>query len=415
MAESDKKRKRAEDEDQGGGREKSPPKPVLSYARWWPEAGYYGCSDDKKLVSNLPDYLAYECRIFGDSEEKLKNLEETQAKDLKQITLRADDLSYGLTDYKEKLEERGKEAKENFDKLVKGLGIALANNLEVLHLREFNVGCADPIFKTGHELRRSERLGDFDIFACLADLYESGEVKQPCKLKEIILESSRLSASGFDRFMRAAKPPLRCFRTFDALIHGRNFEEVVKAIKDSIPNREQLHEFATNSSVGGNNPVGLLADAFPSLEVLQIPNIFGKANLENELKKFKYLVKSDTAVDDLLLRVSFHLEKGLCSLFATTDRHYDSHRGEGFCHLDDLENSAECMHAWKVGLGVTVEDINEFWLECGGTLDDEDYDSDPEEDYCSSCEEEEEGGGGLCIKGDGGDEEEAEEEEELLG
>jgi len=244
---------------------------------------------------------------------------------------------------------------------------SMVNRLAVLRVDNFD-GCGDPIFGTRREKRRCFRQSHRDLFVSLTGAFKGAA---GCRLKKLTLQGGFMSAESLMNFLKVAKPPLESFRCRGCLFHGRNFEPVVQALKSSIADPGELREFEMDAYVGGKDPFGLIADAFPNLRMLRCKRIYGKQGPKAALRRLPLLDKARCKLPkpSHKLRGNFALgENGMVYWFLTSDYHDDGYRGQGL-FWDELDNTCECMEEWAVGKGIDRMQVLKFMEECGIELD----------------------------------------------
>ncbi|CAE7750305.1 unnamed protein product [Symbiodinium sp. CCMP2592] len=259
------------------------------------------------------------------------------------------------------------EVPERHAAILRAVSESLMNRLVVLRVDNFP-GSGDPVFGTKHELRRSFRAPDF--FGKLTSGFKGTSGSgSPC-LKKLTLQGGFHSASSLCNFLQVVKPQLESFRCRGCLFHGRNFEMLVKALSAS---RSSLLEFETDAAIGGEDPIGLLADSFPNLRILRVKYMFGKADQLQALSRLTQLRRKQCVLpkDDFRLsgRPAVDAERGIVYWCISSEHHDDDYRGEGLW-WDELGNTMECMEQWAVGKGVTKEKCLDFMKDCGIELDD---------------------------------------------
>jgi len=244
--------------------------------------------------------------------------------------------------------------------MMDAIATAMASKLIVLRLDDFP-GRGDPVFGTRREIRMSAQAAAHDLFGCLAMAFRSGG---NCALKRLTLQSGFMSAEALIHFLGAAKPSLESFRARGCLFHGRNYRPLVAALQKCSPG---LVEFETDAYIGGSDPLGVLADAFPKLQMLRVSRMYGEVPQGEALKRMKCLRRDlcKFAREDQALYGNFAIsENGHVTMFLTSEHHDDNYRGEGLW-WDELENLAECAEQWTVGRGVTEDMLRDFMEECG--------------------------------------------------
>eukprot|EP00416_Gambierdiscus_australes_P007892 CAMPEP_0171148316 /NCGR_PEP_ID=MMETSP0766_2-20121228/148506_1 /TAXON_ID=439317 /ORGANISM="Gambierdiscus australes, Strain CAWD 149" /LENGTH=465 /DNA_ID=CAMNT_0011612225 /DNA_START=22 /DNA_END=1419 /DNA_ORIENTATION=+ len=246
--------------------------------------------------------------------------------------------------------------------ISKAIGESLLHRLSVLRVDQFH-GSGDPVFGTKRELRRRYKALEHDLFELLTGTFVHGG---KCGLRKLTLQDGFMSAESLMKFLRVAKPPLESFRCRGCLFHGRNFEPIVKTLKASTTSPKGLLEFEMTAYVGGKDPFGLLADAFPNLQMLRTPRIFGETPASAGLERLKSLVKSKCQLPKPNHRLEANCEVGggRVELFMTSEYHDDGYRGQGL-YWDGLRNTCECMEAWRVGKPITKQQVIDFMAECG--------------------------------------------------
>jgi len=254
------------------------------------------------------------------------------------------------------------------DRLAPRLGAAVAGSLQVLTLEGSLGACADPIFGTPYELQRQALEAGKDVFAALAAAFEPSP--GGCRLRRLKVSRGSFSAASFERFVRAARPPLEALEFESALLHGRSYPGIVAALCDAHPCPDRLVEFATNEHIGGEDPIALLARAFPGLRALKVKRLFGSGpprGPEAFRQLFPRLQASRCCLPRAMvkLRGGFKIDNdGGVQWFVTSDRHDDGYRGQGLS-WSELDNTCECMFCWKVGHGVARQQVLDFMRECG--------------------------------------------------
>merc|ERR1712032_234685 len=143
--------------------------------------------------------------------------------------------------------------------------------------------------------------------------------------------------------------------------------------------------------MGGSDPFGVLADAFPKLQMLRVKRMYGEVSRGEALKRMKHLCPElcKLANADRKLFGNFAIsQNGVVSWFLTS-RPDDGgwYRGQGLW-WDELQNTSECAEVWKVGRGVTEEMVLEFMKECGIRRDTSEDMRDWMGDECMEEEEE---------------------------
>jgi len=251
--------------------------------------------------------------------------------------------------------------------ICRALCESVVSRLAVLRVDNFD-GRGDPVFGTRREKRMSFRQNQHDLFQSLAGAFAGGAA---CGLKRLTLQGGSMSAASLMNFLKVAKPPLESFRCRGCLFHGRNFEPIVRSLKSSVADPGELREFEMDAYVGGKDPFGLIADAFPKLRMLRCKRIYGKQGPKAALQKLPLLEKGRCKMPkpSHKLRGNFALgDNGVAYWFLTSDYHDDGYRGQGL-FWDGLENTCECMEEWAIGKGVERGQVLEFMEECGIELD----------------------------------------------
>merc|ERR1740123_1272193 len=244
--------------------------------------------------------------------------------------------------------------------MMDAIATATASKLIVLRLDDFP-GRGDPIFGTRREICMSARAAGHDLFGRLAMAFKSSGI---CALKRLTLEKGFVSAESLIHFLGTTKPALESFRARECLFHGRNYKSLVAALQKSSPG---LVEFETDACIGGSDPFGVLADAFPKLKMLRVKRMYGEVPRGEALKRMEHLCPElcKLANADQKVFGNFAIsDNGVVSWFLTSSHHHDGYRGQGLW-WDELQNESECAEVWKVGRGVTEEMVLEFMKECG--------------------------------------------------
>jgi len=173
--------------------------------------------------------------------------------------------------------------------------------------------------------------------------------------------------AGFERFLIAARPPLEAMIDVYALVNGRTFPRVVAALRDAHPCPDKFLELETQEYIGGPDPLGLLAAAFPRLEVLIAPRMYGSQSLRPERLSS---LRQDVCIFPTDRHEQLYGSFRICEAFGeimlsiTSDHHGGFYSADGVSWAG-MEHLCGQTFLWDVGRGVTHEQVLEFLYECG--------------------------------------------------
>jgi len=258
--------------------------------------------------------------------------------------------------------EVGRLRREKVSEECKTVLSGLAAGLSSGQLHELtitgNLGiCAEPIFGTAYELERHKT--EEDVLKILSTMCVPGR----CQLRRLSLNMGSFSVGSFQTLLQILRPPLWSLVCREALVTGWTFERVIAVVRDAHPCPDVFQHFESDEYIVGEDPLGLLASAFPNLRTLKVPRLH---NTQPErVERFRRLGKVTCGNSREALYGAFRIQDaGDISWFITSNKHDDNYRGQGLSWAE-FDNTSECMFCWDVGDGVTREQVLSFMTKCG--------------------------------------------------